>query len=70
MSDTRAQIRLLLARAAELRTQSQEIQRKLTEIFAEVAKLTARRINENHPTSGGRWRTGPDKPRNPNSQNE
>jgi hypothetical protein len=69
MSDTPGQIRLLLARAAELRTQSQEIQRKLTEIFAQIAKLTGRRVTESHPTSD-RWRTGPDKPRNPHSEKE
>jgi len=69
MSDTRAQIRLLLQRAAELRADAQEIQRKLMDIFAQLAKLKARHANEGNRTSR-EWRTGPDKPRNPDSHNE
>ena len=69
MSDTRAQIRFLLERAAELRAESQEIHRKLMDIFAQLAKLKARQPTRatEHP---GEWRTGPDKPRNPDSHNE
>ena len=69
MSDTRAQIRFLLERAAELRAESQEIQRKLMDIFAQLAKLKARQANEGDRTSR-EWRTGPDKLRNPDSHNE
>jgi len=69
MSDTRAQIRFLLERAAELRAESQEIQRKLMYIFAQLAKLKARQATEGTRTSR-EWRTGPDKPRNPDSHNE
>jgi len=69
MSDTRAQIRLLLDRAAELRAQAQEIQRKLTAVFAQLTKLTARHANEAHRTPR-EWRAGSDEPRNPDSQNE
>jgi hypothetical protein len=69
MSEVPAQIRILLERAAQLRGQSQEIQRKLTEIFAEIAKLSARRAYESHRTAG-QWRAGPDKPRHPDSQDE
>ena len=69
MSEVPAQIRILLERAAQLRGQSQEIQRKLTEIFAEIAKLSARRANESHRSSG-QWRAGPDRPRNPDSHDE
>lgn len=42
MLDTRVQLRVLLQRAAELRVQSDEIQRKLREILAEIAKLGMR----------------------------
>ena len=69
MSETRAQIRFLLERAAELRAESQEIQRKLMDIFAQLAKLKARHANEGNQTSR-EWRIGPDKPRNPDSHNE
>jgi hypothetical protein len=69
MSDIRAQIRLLLKRAAELRAESQEIQSKLMDIFAQLAKLKARHANEGNRTSR-EWRTGPDKPRNSDSHNE
>jgi hypothetical protein len=69
MSDTPAQIRLLLQRAAELRAEAQEIQRKLMDIFAQLAKLKARHANEGN-TPSRVWRTGPDKPRNPDSHNE
>jgi hypothetical protein len=69
MSDTRAQIRFLLERAAELRAESQEIQRKLMDIFAQLAKLKARHANEGN-RAASEWRTGPDKPRNPDSHNE
>jgi len=68
MSDTRAQIRFLLDRAAELRAESQEIQRKLMDIFAQLAKLKSRHANEGNQTSR-EWRTGPDKPGNPDSHN-
>ena len=67
MSDTRAQIRFLLERATELRADSQEIHRKLMDIFAQLAKLKARHEGNRTP---GEWRTGPDKPRNPDSHNE
>jgi hypothetical protein len=69
MSDIHAQIRFLLQRAGELRAESQEIQRKLMDIFAQLAKLKARQANEGK-LPPREWRTGPDKPRNPNSQNE
>jgi uncharacterized coiled-coil DUF342 family protein len=69
MSDTRAQIRFLLERAAELRAEAQEIQRKLMDIFAQLAKLKARHANEGNQTSR-EWRTGPGKPRKPDSHNE
>jgi hypothetical protein len=69
MSDTRAQIRILLDRAAELRAQAQEIQRKLTAVFAQLTKLTARHANES-PRPSREWRAGSDGPRNPDSQNE
>jgi hypothetical protein len=41
MPDTLTQIRLLLTRADELRTQGQETQRKLLEICAEITRLRA-----------------------------
>jgi hypothetical protein len=46
MSDVPAQLRILLRRAAELRAQSDDIQRKLVAIFAEIDTLTTRRANE------------------------
>jgi uncharacterized coiled-coil DUF342 family protein len=40
MSDVPAQLRLLLQRAAELREHSDDIQRKLAVVFAEINKLS------------------------------
>jgi hypothetical protein len=66
MLDTRAQVSLLLERAAELRAQSQEIQRKLRQIFAEIAKLTGRpAVRKRHDAPGVSpqvWRGGPAAP--------
>ena len=53
MPDTLMQIRLLLCRADELRTQGQETQRKLVEIFAEIARLRAGHSHTGHRGSPG-----------------
>jgi hypothetical protein len=62
MPDTRTQVRLLLRRAAELRMQGQEIQRKLLKVFAEFARLKSRQDGsapDNEPASAQVWREGP-----------
>ena len=64
MSDTRMQVWHLLRRAAELRAQGQELQRKIMVILAEIGRLTAR--YESRPPQGPLgdtpqlWRNGSD----------
>jgi len=53
MPDTLTQIRVLLRRADELRTQGQETQRKLVDIFAEIARLRAEYTHNGHRSSPG-----------------
>jgi hypothetical protein len=43
MSEARAQLRVLLQRAAQLRAQSDEIQRKIREVLAQIARLSVRK---------------------------
>jgi hypothetical protein len=72
MSETRTQVWQLLQRAAQLRAQGQEIQRKLMEILAEIGRLTARYESKEPKDPFGDkpqlWRKGPDDPRTPNTQ--
>jgi hypothetical protein len=43
MSHTRDQVNILLRRADELRARGQQTERKLFEMFEEIARLSARR---------------------------
>jgi len=72
MSETRTQVWHLLRRAAELRAQGQELQRKLIHILAEIGRLTARYETQKPRDPLGDkpqlWRKGPNDPRTPNTQ--
>jgi hypothetical protein len=72
MSETRTQVWHLLRRAAELRAQGQELQRKLIQILAEIDRLTARnelrQRKDPFDNTPQLWRKGPHDPQTPNSQ--